>query len=108
MSKLKYNLETIAPLSSVKVIVSKYVPSNQIVMRAPKPAHKRPSLSPEIYVSFFLSVWDLDTGEIHGDCKPEDATEWHMSPERYKQLQDMLTDYDQESALHTPNQRERE
>jgi hypothetical protein len=75
----------------VKVVVSRYVPDNQIVLRRLKPRQ-----SPGVFASYFMSVWNLETGEIGGDCMPEDATEWHMSAKRFRQLKKMIDDYDEQ------------
>lgn len=94
MSKLAYNLGTLAAIGGVRVIVSKYVKDNQIVMRQPRDLSRQPSLAPKTYASFHLSIWDLDTGEVHGDCDPTKATEWHMSFERFRRIKELCEEAD--------------
>jgi hypothetical protein len=95
MSKLPYNLSTLAAIGAVKVIVSKYVADNQIVLRQPRDLSRQPSLAPTTFVSYHIyhiSIWDLDKGEVTGDCDPTKATEWHMSPKRFRELQELTED----------------
>lgn len=99
MSKrLKYDVSTIASLGAVKVVVSKYVLDNQIVMRCPK-VIKHPESAFAAFASFHTSIWNLDSGDIAGDCDPTMATEWHMSPYRFNQLKNMVVDFEHDKEM---------
>ncbi len=58
---------------------------NYIVIRALKP-----NPAPTTFASYYISIWDLDTGKIYGECDISKATEMHLSPKRMAQLRDMV------------------
>lgn len=96
--KLKYDIPTISLLGAIKVVVSPYVLDDKIIMRGPRDLTRQPSLSPKTYAAYHISIWDLETGVVAGDCDPTKATEWHMSAKRFKQLKEMVDDFEFETA----------
>lgn len=97
-SKAKYNYSTLPSLHGVNVVVSTYVKDNQIVLRAPKKT-RNPNHPYAPFASYHLSIWDLDKGEVSGDCPLTSATEMHMSPSRYDQMKKMIDENEKDEEV---------
>jgi hypothetical protein len=82
---LEYTPDNLARLGTLhggmKIIVANFLPDNQMVFRTPKPSHRLRN-----FASFYLSIWNLDTGKISGDCNPDTAQELHMNSKRFAEL----------------------
>lgn len=90
MNKLPYNIESLASLGSIKIIVSPFVPDNTIVLKAPKQSYGIRN-----FASYHVGIWNLDSGDIAGDCDITKATEMHLSHNRMKQLRSMAEQLDE-------------
>lgn len=84
MKKLKFTAHSLADLYGIKVIVSPHVGDDKIVFR-----RDRQPVRPEVFASYELTVWDLRTGDMNGNCDPTKATEMHVSPKRFDEIKRM-------------------
>src|SRR5690242_6238854 len=91
--KMAYTVENMASLTGLKVMVSRYVLDNQIVFKG-----RERQLKP-LGVSWALTIWNLDTGEMNGNLDLADATEMHVSPARFKELRDKVIDWEHDKEM---------
>lgn len=96
--KLEHSLDTYLSFKGVKVIVNRYMLDDRIVLRRPKNI-RFPGRAYEAFAIYHISIWDLDKGEVYGDCNPREATEMHMSPYRFDKLKRMIEEYEKDWNL---------
>lgn len=89
---LPYDIDTFASLCSIKVIVDSKVLDSKIVIMGYKPTSFGNELFRDV-MGRTMSVWDKKTGEIHGNCKLEDADSFYVSPKTYDELTTALAEY---------------
>lgn len=100
-TKLPFTIDNLAALCSVKLIVNPLTTDDKVVIMAPRKSMMMHSVDDKA-----ISVWDLATGIISGDCSLEDADEIIMSPARFQQIQDKVYEMnhrmEQNPYLSTP------
>ena len=77
MGELEYTPKTLASLlGTIKIIPDEKVLGDKIIVMN---GYRKK-----------VSVWDLTTGELWGECTMEDATEFYMSYDRYYSLLELI------------------
>jgi|GEM_PF-6662438 len=81
MKELEYNLKNLALLPTLDVIISESVPDNQMIFR-----ERADILRDGVFASPRITIWNLETGEMHGNADPTYSRELYMCSKRYDQL----------------------
>lgn len=81
MKKLEYNLKNLSLLLTLDLIVSESVPDNQMIFM-----ERADTLRDGAFAPHKITIWNLETDEMHGNADPTYSRELYLCSKRYVQL----------------------